>query len=195
MELVHPKNAHGSWDHIRQSSLSPKNITALKFFSQTARRYRPLRIVPSAAQQEARQKIADIIAQVRDDKELEDWMKTILITGLARVELMLKYLKFFGHEAAITELILTHQKLSVIRVALESKKSSSNSFQQAVVALSVIANLFVLPDAAITAFKHYKASAYNVLDVIVQTEHQLEQRLLPAPEAFPPPKDGKVEDV
>lgn len=56
-QLVHPKNAHTSWDQIRSSNLPAKNITALKFFSQTARRYRPLRVVPAKAQKEALKKL------------------------------------------------------------------------------------------------------------------------------------------
>jgi hypothetical protein len=114
-QLVHPKNAHTGWDQIRSSHLTAKNITALRFFSQTARRYRPLRVVPAKAREETLEKIVSVIAETGSDQSLEEWRRTILISGLQRTQLVLKHLPFFGHEAAIGELLAVHQKLSLIR--------------------------------------------------------------------------------
>lgn len=125
---------------------------------------------------------------MRNDDGLQDWMKTILVAGLERVALVLKHLRFFGHDAAITELLLAHQKLSVIGDADEATQSNSNGFQQALVALSVVGSLFVLPDERLTALNHYKSWTYTwsskMLHAITDSRIPAKQRLLPAPDAI-----------
>jgi hypothetical protein len=184
-EIVHPKNANAGWDQLRSSMLSTNTITTLTFFSQTARRYKPLRVIPTKDRDEALKKLSETIEEVENDKVLKDWMKVILVDGLKRIHLVLRRLEFFGHDAAITELLLAHQKLVVIGGAVKSEKLVSHSFRTAVFAFSVVGNLLVLPDNIVTAVDHYKSWTYTwsneLLKIIIDTSELSEQRLLPPP--------------
>jgi len=188
--LLHPKNAHVAWDQLRLSHLPAKSITALKFFSQTARRYRPLRVIPNEKREEVLVKIVETRELVLKDDDLQEWMKTVLISGLNRVHLIIRHLQFYGHEFALIELFLAHQGASVV-ASVENNDaiaSGKSSVWQALAALSIVGGLFILPDQAITAFDRYKTwpSAWSdaVLRVITVPQSPAEQRLLPAPAAI-----------
>ncbi len=185
-QMFHPKHANGGWDQARTNYLPAKNVQALRFLSQTARRYRPLRVVAIKARDEVLTKISDIMNEVRNDHDLQEWMKTILVSGLERVSLILRHLHFFGHEIAITELFLAHQRLSAIHRGLEAE--GSNSFWKTLAILSAAANLFVLPADTVTALDHYEMWISPLLQVITETPPK--QRLLPSPTAILP-KVGK----
>jgi len=194
-QLLNPKNANSGWDQARANYLPDKNITALKFFSQTARRYRPLRVVPQEAQDEAVNKIREVIDQVQKDNDLEQWMKVAIVSGLERTLLVLRYLRFFGHDIAITELFLVHQRLAVVAHEAEATQSKSHSIWQALIVLSVLSSLFVLPDQALTAFDRYKtwSSVWSdkILTMISAPLIPPDQHLLPAPAMVPgrPPEE------
>jgi hypothetical protein len=185
-EFVHPKNANVNWDQLRSSMLSPNTITTLTFFSQTARRYRPLRVVPAEAREEVLTKLAETIQEVNKDKNLEEWMKNTLVEGLERIDLVLRHLQFFGHDVAITELLLAHHRFSIIGRAIETCKSNSPSFRGALLGISLAANLFVLPHDVIEALDEYKSWAPTWSNEVLKTITEssvffLERRLLPPP--------------
>jgi hypothetical protein len=184
LQLLHPQHAHEPWEQARTRFLPAKSITALRFFSQTARRRRPLRVVPETARKAAMQKIVEAIEEVSKDENLEDWMKPVLVSGLQRVHLVLTHFRFFGHEAAIVELFLAHQKLSVSCQAVEEGESQAQSFWQVVVVLSLVGNLFILPDQVVTAFDRYKSWSNDLLRVITAPKIPPAQRLLLAPVAI-----------
>jgi hypothetical protein len=184
-QIVHPKNAHIGWDQIRSSHLTAKNITALRFFSQTARRYRPLRVVPLKTREEILGKISDAIAEIENDTNLEHWRKTILVGGLRRIQLVIKHLPFFGHDAAIAELWNVHQKLSLVINDIEATGRKSSTLKHALLALSLVGSLFVLPADAASALNHYKAWmvtwSNEVLRIVTDTNRATETKLLPPP--------------
>jgi hypothetical protein len=189
-QLVHPKNANAGWDQVRSDRLAAKNITALRFFSQTARRYCPLRVVPPKARDEVLERLADIIIEIEGEENLEDWRKTILVNGLKRVQLVLKHLPFFGHEAAITELWVVHQKVSLVVNGVAGLKKKSGGLERVLVVLGLAGSLFVLPADAADALNHYKTWMMNwsnaVLQIITDAGGPFEIRLLPAPNAISP---------
>lgn len=182
-QVFHPRNLQTPWDQIRRNFLPERNVQALRFFSQTARRYRPLRVVPAKARDEALVEIAKIILEVRADRDLEEWMRPILIEGLNRIQLVLRHFPFFGHEQTIIELFLAHQKFLVVRDALENANSKSASFWKALATFGILGNLFILPNEAVTAFDRYKTWTAPFLRQITDSQLPLNQRLLPPPTA------------
>jgi hypothetical protein len=183
-QIFNPKIANGPWEQARNTHLPQKNVQAIRFFSQTARRYRPLRVISSSARDEVLKGITEIIAEVRSDRDLQAWMKPLLVSSLERTHLVLRHLQFLGHDFAITELFLAHQKLSVVREEVESTKTNPASFWKALAILSVAGNLFVLPDQSLAAFDHYKTWVAPLLRVVTQQQIPLTQRLLPSPAAM-----------
>jgi hypothetical protein len=187
-QLLHPQNAHAQWDPIRSAHLPAKNITALRFFSQTARRHRPLRVVSEDERNKALDKVRGVMKEIRSDNQLDDWMKIVLISGLERVHLILRHLRFFGHELAIMDLFVAHQKVSVVAQTAETQNSKSTSVWQALAVLSIVGNLFILPDQALTAFDRYRGWARiwsnQVLEIIATPQIPPDQRLLPSPAAI-----------
>jgi hypothetical protein len=187
---LHPNNAFSLWDQSRSKLLTRENLTALRFFSQTARRYRTLRVIPPNSRDDALKEIAEVIEAVRCDNDLDQWMRALLLVGLQRVQLIIRHVFVFGHDAAITELFLLHQKLIVFAQTGKEKPSMASSFWKTLTVLSLVGNLFVLPDQGVAALDRYKmwtsVLANEVLAVITAPQAPPDQRLLPPPAALVP---------
>jgi len=183
--LLHPKHASSPWEQTRSKFLPEKNVTALKFFSQTARRYRPLRKVPDEKQKEVLSKIIEAIESVLSDDELEDWIKPPLLDGLEHIRLVLKHLQFFGHEAAIADLFLVHQRFSAAAEMMAEAKpaTQSGNIWKALNVLGVAGSIFVLPHEGANALSTYIDWTGNFLKVITSPHIPPDQRLLPPPVA------------
>lgn len=198
-QLLHPQNGSQQWDQLRQTCLAQQHITALGFFSQTARQYRPLRIVPHELRNEAIKKISEVIQEARSDDSLNEWMRVPLVEGLERVSLILQFFEFFGHDAAISELFLAHQKFAVFATSAPERPKQALSLWNALTVLSLVANLFLLPDQTATALDRYKgwySSITNiVLTEVAEPRTPPEQRLLPPPAALVPENEGINADV
>jgi hypothetical protein len=188
-QLLHPKNAPTPWHQSRATFLPDKHITAIRFFSATARRFRPLRVISEADREEALDRIKEITERLRVDLSLENWMRAALVDGLERLFLVLKHLQFFGHESAVVELLLMHEKISVVEEAVgEAKKKDSVTLRDALLVITLAANLFTLPDQVASAFGRYGGWATtwsNQVIHLIATKHvPAEQRFLPAPAAI-----------
>lgn len=189
--LLHPQHGGQPWDNQRKSLLPAQHITALGFFSQTARRYRPLRVIPIETRSEALTRLQDAITSIKSDPDLQEWVRLTLIQGLDRISLVLRHFDFFGHDAAIAELFQIHHRISVVvQKGVEPAKRDKSSALKAVATLSLIANLFMLPDQALTALERYQGWYTTVSAAILASvaegpaDHQ--QRLLPPPYAMLP---------
>jgi hypothetical protein len=135
--------------------------------------------------------ITEIIEEILGDRDLQDWMKPLLVSSLERTNLVLRHLRFFGHDFAISELFLAHQKLSVVREEIEATKTNPASFWKAMTILSLVGNLFVLPEQSIVAFDHYKSWTAPLLRVVTQQQIPSTQRLLPSPAAIETKSDDE----
>jgi hypothetical protein len=192
--LLHPKHASSPWDQMRSTFLPAKNVTALRFFSQTARRYRPLRRIPENERNDILLKMVETIQTVLTDDSLKDWIKPPLIAGLERVYLVLRYLQFFGHEAAIADLFLVHQKFVVVAASVAAQQGiqRGTSIWDALNILAVVGSLFVLPHEAVSALATYQGWTNSFLAIITSPHTPPDQRLLPPPVAK---TEGDISEV
>ena len=110
--------------------------------------------------------------------------RTILLSGLDSIATVLRHLPFFGHDAAITKLLLIHAQFSNLE-RRETGKSKRTSIMTALQALSVAANLFLLPSQAATALDDYR-NWTNVILMQIASEGALRQLPPPSNEAIKP---------
>jgi hypothetical protein len=183
--LLHPQHAVNSWEGNLKQFLPEKNITALTMFGSIARRIRPLRVIPDEDREEAIRKIDETAAALEDDG-LEPWMKPLLVSSLARLSLTLKYFRFFGHDAAILALIYAQQNIATVQTVVGPEKGR-RSLKDAALIVSLIGNLFLLPQQATDAALVYRGWSHHVLEVLfANTPTPPEQLLLSGPAAIKP---------
>ena len=86
----------------------------LATFSYVARRLWPLRKLSEEDRLDIIKKIEIVLADINKSDDIPGWAKAPLVDGLARMQLTLQHLLFFGYEAAIEELQrLYHRTISV----------------------------------------------------------------------------------
>lgn len=185
--FLHPNRGHQAWADGVARFLTAEHIQALRFFGSTARRYRPLRSIPDQERDHAVDRVYNAIAAVKADKELEAWAQLGLVSSLERLAVTLKYLKFFGHEAVIAELLLAHGKISVV----ERQTSRTASIYAALTAINLACSLFVAPDRVLAAFDRYKAWPSSVVEYVIQNTPKDTKLLSPPPAARRPEEPGE----
>jgi hypothetical protein len=104
----------------------------------------------------------------------------------------MRFLPFFGHEAAINDIFLVHQKTLALIAAQESEPAHQESYTlwQTIQVIVVLGGLFVLPDQAAPAFNKYKEWTNSAVQTIVSSPTSPpEQRLLAPPVAVEPKEE------
>jgi len=196
MQLVGPAQAFGLWNEVKKNLLSDTNLTALRWFSQTARKHRPLRMIPKEEVAGALQAVDSALDGLLAERSLPIWVQSVLIDGLNRTRFVLQWLPYFGHEIAILELLAVNQKavsaLSDLNAAGQCKGVSVTKFFNA---LLVAGGLFILPDQAVTAFDKYRGWTQRSIEGLINDAEQRKQQtlLLPSPAALAP-REEQLED-
>jgi hypothetical protein len=194
-QLINHRNAHAIWETSKVQFLPEENLAALRWFGPTAQKHRPLRVISEKDRETALAKIVETISSIENDADLEAWMRAPLVEGLERARLILQFLVFFGHDIAITDLFLIHERVAAIATRVGQHPEASKgwqSFKDTLLALSLAGNLFILPDQAVTAFNNYTAWGQSaILAVTVEPSFPTPQRLLAAPAAIIP-RDTKI---
>ena len=90
------------------------------------------------------------------------------IFGLDRVELVLRHLPFFGHDAAFSALLLVGQQLSAFNdfLDLKAEKTKPGSIRSALHAIALAVHMFVLPHEVVTALPDYWRLSVEVTNTI-----------------------------
>uniref|UniRef100_Q07VM2 Uncharacterized protein n=1 Tax=Rhodopseudomonas palustris (strain BisA53) TaxID=316055 RepID=Q07VM2_RHOP5 len=188
-QLVHPRNASQDWDHLRHQLLPDKSVTAFRWFSSNAKKFRPLRVIADSDREEALQRLEEVLKEVRTDPNISDWMQAPLVEGLEQAALALKYLHCFGHEAAIAELLLLHQRVEHFIQRNETDAQSGRSSPTITSVLNAVclaANIFILPHEVAGALERYGSWTQSAVRAIASSKGDYPQRLLPPPRAILP---------
>ena len=181
-------NLVSPWENARTSSLPDANLKTLMWFGQTARRHRPLRVVNEEDRQALLGQIDEAIADLTKD-EAPDWTKPPLLDGLRRMRIVLQYLRFFGHDVAIEELILFNRKVVSVQEVHKSRQrvsddAASLSFMRILNVIALLGAVFILPDEMKTAWDRYDGWQQQLLMVI--SKQPSEQKLLSPPSVVLP---------
>jgi hypothetical protein len=181
--FFHPMAQHQSFDQMRANHVQPADALALSWFSHVARRHRPLRRITEDERNNAIASIDEALKNIADDTELPEWAKPILLDGLARIRLTIRFLPFFGHDAAFDALLLLDQQNQGI---MEALKAHAISGSQAVLDIAkVIATVVALFNAPVTMHNSY-VEYRGVLTKALSAHHQ--------PLSLPkPPEPSKVD--
>jgi len=109
----------------------------------------------------------------------------LLVSSLARLSLTLKYFQFFGHDAAIFALIFAQQNIATVQTVVRPEKGGS--LQKAALVVSLIGNLFLLPQQGTDAALVYRGWSNHVLELLLaKAPAPPEPLLLVGPAAIKP---------
>lgn len=186
--LFRPEFLVNRWEDTCARMLTDANLKTLLWFGQTARRHRPLRLINNEERAEMASKLQDALADLEADAHL-DWMKAPLIDGIKRLITTIEYLRFFGHDYAIEQLLDLNLFVSALQQTQEAHSKTGLSAEQSslwkcVAAFSVVANLLLLPDQGATAISRYQGWVASIIASTPRLPH--EQRLLAPPSAVVP---------
>src|ERR1700730_11414057 len=178
-EAFYPTASNATCLNRRAQNFSDQNAAALLFFSQTARKLRPLRLLSEVERTDALHQIAETKKAVSDDGSLQEWEKTFLLSGLDGVERVLKHLIYFGHDEAITRLLKLQGAVAIV----ESKQPQDRPKRPGTLAtlhvLALIVHALMIPVDAKDAIHFYEDEVPKA--IIDFVERHKEPLKLPAP--------------
>jgi hypothetical protein len=188
--LFTPAQSMIPWKDAKQRFIQDNHLRILKWFGPTAKRYKPLRVIKSEEVTSALDKLNEVIEEIETGEP--HWSNAPLINGLQRLQRVLKHLNFFGHEAAIDQILLFSNRTIAIKEAMEKEESLSDqrSIFKVLNIIALIGALFCLPPQAVDAIGRYEDWGLN--RAIEAVESHFEQRLLPPPEKYLPPETEKA---
>lgn len=111
-QFFHPDWQSKEFENVKVSSILGNDISDLYDFGDVAKRHRTLLVITDERRENSIKAIDEVIEKIKMDTDLPTWACPILLQGLARIKLTIKYLRFFGHDAAI-EAILSLDKQAV----------------------------------------------------------------------------------
>lgn len=151
--IFHPARQHLHWTTVRKEGVRVDDGLALAMFSPFARQLRPLRLIAVTESAAVNQKVQDAIAELDALHSAPQWAREQLILSLRRLKLTLEHLPFFGHEAAIDDIITLSAK-----AATAAKFSTSWGGALTCIAgvIGAAAALFILPADIINSAKTYQ---------------------------------------
>jgi hypothetical protein len=197
ISFLNPKHASGQFDAARNQFLSDRHLTAIEWFSQIARKHRTFKVIGSEDRTEVQGKIADTLVQVSEDATLDHWQRVLLVDGLQRLNFVITYLPFLGHDFAISETILVQERSRALVEQLIAAKADdeSSAIWKFLFALSFVGNLFILPDQAVTASERYLQWGQTALTRLVSDATPPDfQKRLPPPVAIVPEAPSEVKE-
>jgi len=186
-----PAQQAKQWQETRSRDILADDAMQLSWFSVIAKRHRPLRRLGEDDRKKLITLIDEVLADIDQRGDVPGWAKDPLAEGMRRLQLVLRYLLFFGHEEAIDELLNFYHRTMAIKqqITIDEAAGSTDGQQKTIwkilTVLATLGTLLCFPDQAITAFERYKGL---YLRAMIQDERlpKNDQLLLPAPVAVEP---------
>lgn len=190
--LLGPSVSHTQWEEARLTYLPERHIAALEWFGQTAKKYRPLRVVSESERISMYERITQAESQIQSDGNLQNWERMFLVEGLSRLRFTLRHFSYFGVESAIAELLLVEHQARNLRNQIEADTLNERSVSSVLQVLNVIAlmgALYILPNEVLGASKEYIGWFNKPLIAISKESPERDrQRLLGPPVALIEPR-------
>ena len=174
-----PQNVGSNWADATTRRLTADDATVLRMFSPTMERYSPLRRLSDDEREAAILAIQDALAEINGAEGLEVWQRQALRHGYQRLELILKYFEFFGHEGLVREVVIT----AAATTAAIPEKSNRRHFPKmwaAAVVVSRIIEVVAAPSTGYHALLDYER-ALQIGSAKIHTEITPSQLRLAGP--------------
>lgn len=115
VRVLSPGNFHVSWKNAH-AALQQGNLIAFRWFSPTAKKHRPLSRLSDETREEIIQELVETAAQLEASDEISGFHREALLEGLRHLTLMMRHVRFFGHQAVQRE-VANLQVLTVAAMA------------------------------------------------------------------------------
>ncbi|EKM98080.1 MULTISPECIES: hypothetical protein [unclassified Acidocella] len=169
-----------AWKDALANSIKAEDATAFRMFSFAMRNYIPLKRLSDEERETAILSVREALTEIAESGDLKVWEKQALLEGYQRVEFILKYFEFFGHEGLSRQMIVTATATKVVaQGALKAGRLKKVATALAVV--TALLEAVSAPSDAWHAAIDYERWARTGLASMHDT-HKPEQFLLSAPE-------------
>jgi hypothetical protein len=193
-DLLSMNRLVSNWDPV-QLVLNDTHLSTLRWFgNMVMRNHHPLAIVPQEQRDDVLNKIKEELGSLRTGEDF-GWQRTALIEGLERIERVLTYFPFFGHDAACKEFFAVNLEFRAIYEQEPRRPESSSGRQKifnALTILNTLMSLYVMPDQLATATDRYRNWRPTVV-LSLPAPAPPDQKRLPAP-AVVLPEEPKIEE-
>ena len=176
-QTFNPTNFTIQWPQILTSCVVAADATTFRMFSPVMVQYQPLKRLADGDREEALNGVRQAIADIQDADDLDAWARSALIQGYQRIELILKYFQFFGHEGLAREVALTSAVTRVAAGKLDSKSSTLKNVWAALVLVAKIVEVVSAPSVGYHAISDYT----NYTQMLIAGSSKPEETLLLAP--------------
>lgn len=189
-KIVSPNCMNQRWDHTVRDLFTDDHIGRLEAFAPTAEKYHPLRLLSEEERQQALNSLANLSSSLNEEIGIPTWAFIPILEGIETLERILKNLQFFGHRAAIDEIISLSAKIDGIANTEITEEHTGNIFatlKSTLEVISLVGGLLILPIGIYQGYHVYKeAILQNVLDShdekLKLINKKAGQKALPAPE-------------
>lgn len=201
-QIISPKYMGKPWNSIGPQYLINSEIITLRQFSQTARRYKPLRLVTKEERAKAIQSVDEAIEEASTASGVPAWAVAPLVESLRRLKTMLQHFDFFGHEAIIDHVMRMNGEANAASESLkEAGIRTVGKFFKTAVAISTVVTVLVTPINAYQGYKSYRSYALKFVEkppaLLAPPPPQLPapSQAAPADEAGPSVRQGEQHDA
>jgi hypothetical protein len=183
-KLFDPANFAQSWTESKKSLLTESRLKSFLYFGKTAQSHRPLRRIADAERDDVLSRIAEVSVNI-EHEEIPEWTRSALLSGLDRLQLLIKHVRFFGHDLCIEQIILLHRQVEILACQLDpnetSYRISISAILKVINAIILAANLYCVPDQFLMATERYRSALLPSTIHSAQTFLNEHQKYLPAP--------------
>lgn len=182
--LWRPDVFNSQWTGVKQKYLNDNVLFIIEGFSRTAREHKPLRKLTENDRETLLKNLSSLISDIDNDETIPVWAKQPLSDGLSRLQTIVSSLIFFGHDAAIDQIILMHARSSSLQEALikgepDKYPQGHTKIFRILEVIALAGQLFCLPAESHVAIDTYRT--WLLGPVIHNAEQIHKQKLLPPP--------------
>jgi hypothetical protein len=176
-----PAQLGASWKDALAKWILAEDATALRMFSFAMRNYMPLKKLSDQERENAILLVQEALAEITDDDEFDVWERQALLEGYRRIEFILRYFEFFGHEGLQRDMLLTGAAMKAV-VLDTATGARLTKVKSAFCAVALILQAISAPADAWNAAVDYERWARAEIASMYES-HKPEQLRLPAPQS------------
>ncbi|HEY3798369.1 MAG TPA: hypothetical protein VGL58_08445 [Caulobacteraceae bacterium] len=161
--VLNPQFMNTEWNHTIKHYLTAGDATTLRMYSPIVVRYRPLRSLTDAERSDALNQISEALADLNEADDLDHWERQALSHGYRRLQLVLRYFEFFGHEGISQELVSVASATKAVEAKLQPTSRTLKRAWAALATAARIVEVVAAPSVAHQAGLDYYQTAQQLI--------------------------------
>lgn len=145
LRVIAPERLGAYWNQSVASYIKNEHLVTLQFMSRIIRRHRALPVVSQIDLEKIRFALDNALAEILSASDLPTWAKHPLIDGIDQLKFKIDNFILFGHDEAVSGLLILHATTVAISVRLEKTGKKYTALRDLALAILLIKDIFTGP--------------------------------------------------